>query len=88
MARTKIVVAVIAVVLIVILGLQNTKGVDATILFYTGTVPLAALLLLSFVAGVVAGLLIALAFWRSAEGHRKWYLTAAYGLRTYVGQLG
>jgi uncharacterized integral membrane protein len=67
MARTKIVVALIAVALVLILGLQNTAGVDAKILFYSGTVPLAALLLLSFVAGVVAGLLIALAF----GGRRK-----------------
>jgi hypothetical protein len=43
MTRTKIVVVLIAVALVVIIGLQNTAGVDARILFYSGTVPLAAL---------------------------------------------
>jgi uncharacterized integral membrane protein len=62
MARTKIVLAVIAVIVIVAIALQNTTGVDANILFFSANVPLAALLLLSFVAGVVAGLLAALAF--------------------------
>jgi uncharacterized integral membrane protein len=68
MARTKIVVALIAVALVVILGLQNTAGVDATILFHSGNVPLAALLLVSFAAGVMAGLLAALAFRRRRKG--------------------
>lgn len=62
MTRTKIVVVLIAVALVVIIGLQNTAGVDARILFYSGNVPLAALLLLTFAAGVVVGLLAALAF--------------------------
>ena len=61
MTRTKIALAVIAVILIVIIGLQNTAGVDATILFFSANVPLAALLLLSFVVGVVVGLLVAFA---------------------------
>jgi uncharacterized integral membrane protein len=61
MTRTKIVIAVIAVILIAIIGLQNTEGVDATILFFSANVPLAALLLLSFVVGVIVGLLVAFA---------------------------
>ena len=68
MTRTKIVVVLIAVALVVIIGLQNTAGVDARILFYSGTVPLAALLLLSFAAGVMAGLLAALAVRRRRKG--------------------
>lgn len=61
MTRTKIVIAVIAVILIAIIGLQNTESVDATILFFSANVPLAALLLLSFVVGVIVGLLVAFA---------------------------
>jgi uncharacterized integral membrane protein len=67
MARTKIVIALIAVALVVILSLQNTAGVDARILFYSGNVPLAVLLLVSFAAGVMAGLLAALSFRRRAK---------------------
>jgi uncharacterized integral membrane protein len=67
MVRTKIVIAVIAVLLVVIVGLQNTGSVDATILFFTANVPLAAVLLLSFVVGLIAGLLVALAL----GGRRK-----------------
>ena len=60
MKRAKIAVAAIAVVLVIVLVLQNTQGVEATVLFYTGSMPLAALILLSFAVGVVAGLLTAL----------------------------
>jgi uncharacterized integral membrane protein len=67
MARAKIVIVLIAVTLVVIIGLQNTAGVDARILFYSGTIPLAALLLLSFAVGVVVGLLAALAFGRRGK---------------------
>ena len=67
MARTKIVIALIAVALVVILSLQNTAGVDARMLFYSGNVPLAMLLLASFAAGVMAGLLAALSFRRRGK---------------------
>ena len=67
MTRTKIVIAVIAVIAIVVIGLQNTAGVDATILFFSANMPLAALLLLSFAVGVVVGLLVAVAL----AGKRK-----------------
>lgn len=67
MTRTKIVLAVIAVILVVIIGLQNTAGVDATILFFSANVPLAALVLLSFIVGVVVGLIVAFAL----AGNRK-----------------
>jgi uncharacterized integral membrane protein len=67
MTRTKIVIAVIAVIVIVVIGLQNTAGVDATILFFSANMPLAALLLLSFAVGVVVGLLVAVAL----AGKRK-----------------
>jgi uncharacterized integral membrane protein len=67
MARTKIVIALIAVALVVILSLQNTAGVDARILFYSGSVPLAVLLLVSFAVGVMAGLVAALSFRRRAK---------------------
>ncbi len=78
MARSKIVLALVAVALVVTLGLQNTAGVDARILFYSGNVPLAALVLLTFAAGVVVGLLAALAF----GGRRK---RAANDLRAGSG---
>ncbi|MEQ9616676.1 MAG: LapA family protein [Phycisphaerales bacterium] len=61
MARTKIALVVIAVIVIVVIALQNTTRVDAKSLFFSANVPLAALLLLSFIVGVVASLLVAFA---------------------------
>ena len=67
MARTKIAIAVVAVALIVIIAWQNSADVSATILFFSANVPLAALLLFSFVTGLIVGLLIAFAL----AGKRK-----------------
>lgn len=69
MQRTKIVIALIAVVLMIVLVLQNTRGVQAAFLFFSGNVPLAVLLVFSFIVGVVAGLLLAFSF--SGKGKRE-----------------
>ncbi len=60
MTRRKVyvIVVVLALAVIAILVLQNTKHVDTHVLFATVTMPLAVLLLVTGVAGFVAGLLV------------------------------
>ena len=73
MPRTKIVGAIIAIVLLLVIALQNMQSVEATILFFAAKVPLAVLLVLSFIVGIVSGLLIAFTLGgrSKAQGHAK-----------------
>jgi len=57
--KVKIAVAVLAAILMIIVVVQNRQMVDARAPFVTITMPLAVLLLLTFVVGIVVGLLVA-----------------------------
>ena len=56
MKRAKIIAAVIAAILIVVVVLQNTQPVETRILVSTVTMPRAALLFVTFAVGYVLGL--------------------------------
>jgi len=60
MKRMKLIVALLAVLLVVIVILQNTQPVATRLLFITVTMPNAVLIGLSLLIGVAAGILIAL----------------------------
>lgn len=59
MARMKLVVIALLVIVVAIIVLQNTQQVETQILFLTVVMPRAVLIVLSFMAGGVAGLLYA-----------------------------
>jgi len=60
MKKMKLIVALLAVLLVVIVILQNTQPVATRLLFITVTMPNAVLIGLSLLIGVAAGILIAL----------------------------
>lgn len=60
MARFKIYLALVLIVLVLIVILQNTAPVETKILFITITMPRAALLVITLLIGAVAGILAAL----------------------------
>jgi len=60
MKRMKLIGALTAILLIVIVILQNTQPVAIRILFLTMTMPNAVLIGLSLLIGIAAGILIAL----------------------------
>ena len=60
MQKAKLISAVTAILLVIIITLQNTQSVDAKLLFITITAPTAALIGFSLLIGVVAGMLIAM----------------------------
>ena len=60
MKRMKLIGALMAILLIVIVILQNTQPVATRFLFFTITMPNAVLVGLSLLVGVAAGILIAL----------------------------
>jgi uncharacterized integral membrane protein len=63
--------AVAAIALIaVIVSLQNTQSVDTRILFFTISVPRVILLALTFLLGMVAGVLTTL-YWRQIIGQKR-----------------
>jgi uncharacterized integral membrane protein len=62
MARFKLILAVVLVALLIVVVLQNTETVDTRLLFVTVTMPRAALLLVTFLAGGLFGLLLATRF--------------------------
>jgi|WetSurMetagenome_2_1015567.scaffolds.fasta_scaffold00053_21 lipopolysaccharide assembly protein A len=69
MKKIKLIIAFIAVVLVLIVVLQNTQPVETTFLFYRVTLPNAALIGLALLIGVAAGILAALAL--SGDKHKK-----------------
>jgi len=62
MKRMKLIGALMAILLIVIVILQNTQPVATRLLFITITMPNAVLVGLSLLVGVAAGILVALTF--------------------------
>ena len=62
MKRMKLIGALMGILLIVIVILQNTQPVATRILFLTMTMPNAVLIGLSLLVGVAAGILVALTF--------------------------
>ena len=60
MAKLKIYGAVILIVLMLVVVLQNTEEVETKLLFITITMPRAALLALTLLIGIVVGMLISL----------------------------
>lgn len=57
MSTFKIVLVAVLAVLVVIVVLQNTQPVETKLLFVTISMPNAAMLFLTFAAGVVVGML-------------------------------
>jgi len=49
---------IVSLVLVLIISLQNTKAVETRILFLTVTMPRVLLLLLTFIVGVIVGILL------------------------------
>jgi len=62
MKRMKLIGALTAILLIVIVILQNTQPVATRLLFITITMPNAVLVGLSLLVGLAAGILVALTF--------------------------
>ena len=62
MKRMKLIGALMGILLIVIVILQNTQPVATRLLFITITMPNAVLVGLSLLVGVAAGILVALTF--------------------------
>jgi uncharacterized integral membrane protein len=59
MKKAKIIVLIVSLVLVLIISLQNTKAVETRILFTTVTMPRVLLLLLTFIVGLIAGIILA-----------------------------
>lgn len=59
MAKLKPILASLVAVLLIIVVLQNTETVETRLLFATVSMPRAILLLVTFVAGGLVGLLLA-----------------------------
>ena len=60
MARVKIIAAIVLIVLVLVVVFQNTAPVETRLLFVTITMPRAALLAVTMLIGMVAGMLLAL----------------------------
>jgi len=58
MKKAKVTIAVVISLLTLILILQNTQAVETKLLFMTVTMPRALLLLVTFVIGFAAGLIV------------------------------
>jgi uncharacterized integral membrane protein len=59
MKKAKIIVILIVSLLALVVSLQNTEAVQTKLLFTTITMPRVLLLILTFIAGFVAGLITA-----------------------------
>lgn len=59
MKKAKIIALIVSLVLVLIISLQNTKAVETKILFTTVTMPRVLLLLLTFIVGLIAGIVLA-----------------------------
>ena len=60
MQKAKLISAITAILLVVVVILQNTTSVDTKLLFITISAPVAVLIGFSLLIGVVAGMLIAM----------------------------
>ena len=60
MQKAKLISAIVAILLVVIVILQNTQAVETKLLFITITAPIAVLVGSSLLIGIVAGMLIAM----------------------------
>lgn len=58
MKKAKIIALIVSLVLILIVFPQNTQAVETKILFKTVTMPRVLLLLLTFIVGVIVGILL------------------------------
>jgi len=58
MKKAKVTIAVVISLLTLILILQNTQAVETKLLFMTVTMPRALLLMVTFVIGFTAGLIV------------------------------
>lgn len=67
MSKPKLIAALVAILLVLIIALQNTRVVETNILFFSPALPLAILMLLTFTVGIIAGLLMAV----TLSGRRK-----------------
>jgi putative membrane protein len=67
MARLKLIAALTAVLLSIIVILQNTQPVETKFLFATITMPNAALLGLTLLIGIAVGIVVALALFGKRE---------------------
>jgi uncharacterized integral membrane protein len=63
-AKLKVIAVLLAVVLMTIIVIQNTEVVETRVLFLTMRLPRALLLALTFAAGAIVGLLIAVSMSR------------------------
>jgi uncharacterized integral membrane protein len=57
-AQVRFLIALIGLVLLIVIGVQNSETVELRLLFWTVSVDRALLFLLLFVAGVVGGMLL------------------------------
>lgn len=67
MKKFKIIVIAIVLLLVLVVILQNTESVNIAFLFWSFPLPRALLLFLTFVFGVIAGLLAAMRFEGKSE---------------------
>ncbi len=68
MKRAKLISALAAVLLIVIVILQNTQSVETRFLFFTISMPNAALIGLTLLIGIAAGILVAMSLAGKRDG--------------------
>ena len=59
MGKLKIIIIVVILLLTLIVSIQNTQAVETRLLFVTVTMPRVLLLLLTFVLGIIGGIVIA-----------------------------
>ena len=71
MNRIKLFTALLLSVVMLVVVLQNTEAVETRILFASITMPRALLIAVAFLAGTIAGLLLAAHFGRRASKNRE-----------------
>lgn len=70
MKKAKIIVLIVSLVLVLIVSLQNTQAVETRILFTTVTMPRVLLLLLTFIVGLIAGMILATGILRKSPAKK------------------
>lgn len=71
MGRAKLVAALVLIVVVLIVVFQNTQPVETKILFVTLTMPRAALLAITMLIGIGAGILFSLGMSLKKEEPKK-----------------
>jgi len=71
MKRFRIILAIVISLLILIVVLQNTQSVETQLLFAKIVMPRALLLLITFLAGCVTGLVVALQIRRGRSADKS-----------------